>query len=365
MNRNPSLPVQGRRRQAAGFTLIELMVSVAIGLFLIAGVGSVYVASRRVFSSTGATTGMDDNARTAFEWIGASARQAGYQGCNRLSGTVNGDVRGSVNTANWWQNFANPVQGYTIGSGDPGFNNGSGGSAINATDALVLIGADTTGQAMVQNDDETDNPAVITTTTAHGFQAGQILLATDCQTNSYFVASTAAGTTITHAAGANCSQNLSSSCSGVTSAPAAGTNVTIAPGGLILPIVATAYFIAPSATGTTKGNSLWALTSTTSGTPTAVELVNGVQNMKIDYGIDTNDDGSIDGYTDTVTNWSQVAAIQVHLLLATLPDSGAVSSGSNTYTFDGSTVNPKAADPTDNRIYREYTSVFSLRNKSY
>mgnify|MGYP000505809460 CR=1 FL=1 len=46
-------------------------------------------------------------------------------------------------------------------------------------------------------------------------------------------------------------------------------------------------------------------------------LVDGIENLQIDYGVDTNSDGNADSYAAdpaSVTNWSNVVSVQIHLL---------------------------------------------------
>lgn len=52
------------------------------------------------------------------------------------------------------------------------------------------------------------------------------------------------------------------------------------------------------------------------GTRTPVPLVEGIENMQFDYGIDIDDDGAPDSYTTTpaLANWANVMAVRVNLL---------------------------------------------------
>ena len=366
-----SAPTPARPRRHAGFTLIELMVALAIGLFLITVVGSLYVASRSIFFATSSAASMDENARAAFDAIGNSVRNARYDGCKGLSGTASGDIRGPNynNTANWWQNFNQPVFGFeNLTANDTNFTvpaaTSAYGGTIAGTDALVLIGADLKHQATVNQSTITSaTAAVITTTLAHTYVPGETLIGSDCATTAYLVAdgSTVSGNNqITYSRTAyDCNIDLAgTACADVA------TPRTLQPGALILPVIANGYFIAKSAAGdANKGNSLWLSTTDidlggSSLAPVPLELVGGIENLHIEYGISNN---NAINYFDAnqVTNWTQVAALKVHLLLASQPDSRTASVGSNAITFNG--VNyPTAAN--DRRIYREYVEVFSLRN---
>jgi len=327
----------------AGLTLIELMISVAIGLFILAIIGGIYISSLRSFSTTNAMTGMDENARAVFNIIGNSARHAGFNGCGRIPGILQGDTRGG-GVGNWWQNTNEPVRGVADGSTT------SLAGAIAGTGALMLVGVDPAQEASVISDD-----GATIKTGSHNFISGQALLATNCKLNSFFINTSGPGNVITHAASANCSAQLATNCA--RGGAWVATPYVLSPGSLIMPVVANAYYIANSGTPG-KGRSLWTCTTGAN----CIELANGVENMALWFGVDTTASGSINNWVQpgSVADWTQVVAVRMHLLLATQPDSGAPTTGSNQYTFNGATVTPA-----DNRVYREYTTVFSVRNRNF
>jgi len=352
-------------RRQAGFSLVELMIAVAIGLLMLTFIGGIYISTTRSFAATTAVTGMDENARALFDVIGSSVRQSAFNGCGRISSVINGDTRTIPVTGgipdNWWQNTVQPVQGATLTSADGRFPNSHPANLLPAgstTDVLMLVGVDSQNAATVSAD---DGSTITTGTGSPAFQPTQTLLATSCQVNSFFVATVGtSGATITHDASANCSASLSSACAIVNVTAAAG-NPTLPVGSLILPVVANAYYIAPSGTPG-KGNSLWSCVDGVSGN--CNELSNGVENMAVYFGLDAAGRGSVDSWVPpgNVANWDQVKAVQVRLLLATMPDAGTVSAGGNAYTFNGATFTPA---PTDRRVYREYTAIFSARNTMF
>jgi len=69
-----------RMQKQTGFTLIELMVSMGIGLFLIAGVFSVYLNSSQSQKVVEDEVKLTDDARFALETISFDLRQAGVYG---------------------------------------------------------------------------------------------------------------------------------------------------------------------------------------------------------------------------------------------------------------------------------------------
>ncbi|MDH5393239.1 MAG: PilW family protein [Gammaproteobacteria bacterium] len=75
---------------AKGFTLIELLISVVIGMFLIAGVFTVYINGRVVQDKTEIQTRLIDDARFAVDTIGYDLRHAGYWGESNLHQMIKG-----------------------------------------------------------------------------------------------------------------------------------------------------------------------------------------------------------------------------------------------------------------------------------
>ncbi|NOU43674.1 MAG: hypothetical protein HOO87_08990 [Methyloglobulus sp.] len=104
------------------------------------------------------------------------------------------------------------------------------------------------------------------------------------------------------------------------------------------------------------------------------QLVEGVENLQIVYGVDTNSDFVPDYYSPafaTVADakWAQVVSVRVSLLLRTLDDN--IASEPLPYTFNGVT-GTDTYDPitglvnnpaTDRRIRRVFTTTIALRNR--
>jgi type IV pilus assembly protein PilW len=347
----------------AGLTLVEMMVAIVISMLLTVAIGGIYLGSKSSFRYQDALSRVQENARFAMERLSRDIRMAGYNGCGNLP---NVNVANTVNnwTKNPWVDLSNPVMGYEGGvSAFPAEFPG----AVPGTDAIILKGADTSNELTVikyyKSTGQID-------TTVNTIQAGEILIITDsdCSQTSIFQMTgpaSASHTNIVHDTGTgvpgNCTKDLGASCPG--SMPH-----QFQPGSSLLPMYANGYYIKPSATAD-GGNSLWmiSLTGQTIGRPTDAtdtELINGVENMQIEYGVDTDDtDNNIYGLSankyvkaNSVTDWSKVVSVKVSLLLAT-PDN--LSSKSQTYTYNGTTTTA-----TDRRVRHVYTSVINLRNRT-
>ena len=61
-----------------GLTLVELMVAMVLGLFLMLGVMSVYTQGRQQYQSAGVVARLQENTRFAFDVLETDIRLAGF-----------------------------------------------------------------------------------------------------------------------------------------------------------------------------------------------------------------------------------------------------------------------------------------------
>lgn len=88
-------------------------------------------------------------------------------------------------------------------------------------------------------------------------------------------------------------------------------------------------------------------------------VADGVEDLQLTYGIDSNADDTIDRYTeDTATlNWGQVLAVQVCMVVVSSQD-GVISQAQPYQDCAGATHTP-----TDRRLRRNISSTIQLRNR--
>lgn len=94
-----------------------------------------------------------------------------------------------------------------------------------------------------------------------------------------------------------------------------------------------------------------------------VPLVDGVENMQIEYGVDGNDDGSPDLYTASPTDttaWRNVMAVRIHLLTRSI-DATQGYRDSKTYVLGDKTI-PAAEDSFKRHVY---STTVQLINPSW
>jgi type IV pilus assembly protein PilW len=328
-----------------GFSLVELMVAMALGLIILGAVGYLYLGSRQTFRTTDAIARIQENARYALQIVAHDVRMAGYVGCANLSA-------GGTNTiatplAATPLTSANAINGWDAGAAAAAF----GGISRPAGDVISITGAfgsdvnllvPVSGSASLKIN---GNPLKIT--------AGDVLLVGDCRRADIFAATgvaAAAGTvTIAHGSANNTTPIL------------AGTYDTTA---VVMKLEQYTYFIGTNPSG---GRSLFR-NSLSEGT---VEVADNVWDMQILYAIDANGDGSADSATGyipagSVTNWSQVVSARISLLLVSQDN---VLSTPQTYTFFGDTstapssFTPGAGAPDRLRMHQVFTTTVGVRNR--
>jgi len=266
-------------------------------------------------------------------------------------------------TASWWLDTTRPIRVFNSTTGFPADLT----NIVSTSDAVTFIRSDSVSERLVTVHDPVT--ATFTVSSVPLFEQGDLLLVTDCQSSAFFQmtgpAPSSTNVTIEHndaasAAGftpGNCAKSLGTSCvTGVTKQFGAGS--------LVSRIVSNAFFIAPSSTPG-AGNSLYmrflSRTGKVVGT-TQVEMVPGVEAMRISYGVDDDGDLSANRFllandVDSLGLLNRVVSMHVEILVRS--QENGLSSTNQTYTFDGSSVTAP-----DRRIYKVFSTTLNLRNRS-
>lgn len=307
-------------RRSRGFTLIELMVAMLLGLIVIAGAASVFVASSATYKSNQGLSEVQTNARIAFELMSRDLRQAGLNGCNdngRVADVLNGSPADGGTT--WWADWNNAVHGYGPGSAtsDPALTVGTAaGDQVAGTDSIQLLGAADSGLSIASDNSEGGTKASIKLNEkTSDLQDGDVVVICDPDHAAIVQISTTNSSTVTftHNTGntqspGNCSKGLGYP----TVCSTNGNTYTYGPNSLVAKLAATDWYIGVNPAG---GKSLYRLALTTSGgnfVPQAQEMVRNVTDMQIKYHQSPNDTFVDAG---SVSDWSKVDAVSVQLTL--------------------------------------------------
>lgn len=177
-----NLPKGGIRQR--GLTLVELMVSLVLGLVLIGGVLNIFVANRETFRVTENLTRMQENARTGFDFIARDIREAGQNPCG--TPLVANVIRAAGGAIPWWADWNRGTIIGIDGSQDR-TDIVAFGTTTNArvagTDAVLVIRADQDEKTI---DTHVTASTLITLTSASNFQESDIVIACDLRSAAIF-----------------------------------------------------------------------------------------------------------------------------------------------------------------------------------
>lgn len=360
--------------RAKGFTLVELMVSMVIGLIIMAGALRVFIGMRESFRLEEAMSRMQENGRYAAEAIGVDARMAGFNGC--------------ITTVN---NLLNPAgTNYVPALYDPtrpltGFE--FAGTGVGATYAVTTLSPAGVATGSWADDTGTALPGLLQNTVLPGTdvlmvkRAGQRLVATTTGNtnqpatsitmniavtdpplnNAIMLVSDCIGADLFQNRGANGATTLSRAAGGANPGNLDPTTNDFShpylPGMEIYTYSATVYYVGTGASGEP---SLFRRRFPSGDIGNAEELVEGVESFQVLFGQDTNGDGAADTYVraNSVASWQRIVSLKVGLLMRTPLDS-RIDPDTATYNVLGTTINPLD----QRRVRRVLTWTVALRNR--
>lgn len=337
---NRSISVTNLRHRTAGFSLIELMISITLGLLIMTAVLALYLDLSRSNSELSKMNRQIENGRFTIQLLQQEIWHAGFWDTytpplpsvvpptaipNPCADFAAWDAAYIANM------YAIPVQGYVAGVAPPGDCNVTNPQAN--SDVLVIRHAETciTGTANCGN-----------------FNAGNLYLQT---------------------------QSCTDTGNGNHDATAANTPMLGTPGTDVYKkncttladkrkLITSVFYVRNYSV--TVGDGIPTLMRVDSGSgvmQAAQPVVEGIQSLKFEYGQDTDENGSPDVFDDcaacTETDWANVVAVRVHVLARNLEaSSGYVEDKS--YVLGTTTLGPF----NDGFMRHAYSSYVRLINPS-
>lgn len=342
-----------RRGKPHGVSLVELLVSLSLGLLVAGAMVALYLSTARNYRQFEAMGQLQSNARYVFEIMGHDIRMAGNMGCHVPEQPTPANFVSQYDQ-HWWSNTDRPLFGIresadANAAGDGGFPVEYGDKALRG-DSVIVLRADPDDQptgVIAAYNSASNDPIRLAT---GSFNTGSLLLLTDCRTTSSLFQAKAAeqGNAVLH------DSPLSSPLTGAQ-------DMT---GAQLLHLSANAYYLRNSTRKYANSGdyipSLYRQTLTTSSGQMATkaeELVSGVTDLQIRYGVDSDGNGELDGYVDAgaVADWSQVLAVRVTITLEANGDPDSATSTRHTLG-NGSTL-------ADRLLRRSYTATFGIRQR--
>ena len=347
LNRLPHDP-----RSQRGFTLIELMISLVIGLLLSAAIVKIYVDTSQIYKFQNAVSEVQENGRFASAFLRRATRLAGNFGCDasiKISGSTLSDAEEKrllfFNTEP--PGGAPPQPAQPIGGSE-----GGGVAGVNGenSDELILRGSTGGGVRLTAN--PANAAADLTVEANSGIDDGNTFgVISNCETTEIFkindVGNSAASDTIDF-----------DGTLGVIYTTEKGTRVQE---------VEVVHYCIGRATAWTAANTLMALKRLKN--PLAgencpndgEELVEGIQNLQVLYGVVTGPPFTIKYINAPAagsTDLANVKTLRVELLVRSLAN--AVTSTAVPPTLAGAAIVLAA---NDRYLYKVMTNTITLRNK--
>lgn len=345
-----------------GFSLVELMIAMTLGLAIMGGIIALFLSNKQAYRTQEALSRVQESGRLAFEIMARDIRMAGNLGCPRTGRVAN--VLKNQSTDWWADAFGPAIIGYD-GDQNPLPRNLS--NWVTGTDIITIRRA-ATDSFSVTNHNATS--AQFKLNKSHTLKNDDIIIVCDTAQASLFqiTNANASNVTIVHNEGTgdvgNCSKYLGhpDSCT----ANAKTEQVGKCPNGFtpceyeygadstLALYEAIAYYIGTNASG---NRSLYRIALTNA--LRSQELIEGIEDMQLTYGVDTTGDNQVDTYLDAsdVTDWTKVVSVQINLLAYSTDNN--VAGAQQSYTFKFDTNQPTTA--TDYRLRKGFSGTAFIR----
>ncbi len=386
------------KRLQSGLSLVEVMIAMAIGSVITVGVVQLFVANSETHRLMMGQSRMQESARFALDFMSRSIQQAGYRGCFSKNEIINTpitppdnlpyevDIRFGIqgfdaSGVNLWSPALTMLPQTTAGGADTnvyyqsieagfqpaltaaGRGAGTGidiAAVVSGTDVLTLRGLDQQDEEARVNALLGANDPVVVNDPPDGLDIMQDEMAVihDCEKATIFrvtsISAPAGGLiTIGHTTGNTGNLRNWFNTLAVKNSFNIDASVTA--------VQSDTYFIAPGAGENAQGStplSLWRK----SGITAPVELVEGVEDLQVLYGISTDGDNTPNQYVvaNFVTNWKEVTTIRVTVVVNSIDDVGGTSTPTH-----GCAIQECIPDEAyDGLVRRAFTQTIKLRNTS-
>ena len=348
-------------KRQAGLTLVELMVATTLSLVLLAGVLLVFTANKTTYQMQNGLGTLQENGRYAMRQIAADLQLAGFGGC--LSPRLDPRVVILANTPPpYLTNFTTGE--FFDGRNDETATHTYGGKAMyqgpdydadgtigdNGTDSIEIRGPLRSDVRFVTGEILTTG-TVDVIGTGSGFATDEYLMIADCAGADIFratgVTESGGDTQIEHTTTSTIPPGLLSRRYGADS--------------VVMEFATHTYFIADTGRVNSYNQPITALYRYDGGDAIPQELVDGVEDLQVQFALDTDGNGVVDDYQDPggVTDWSEVMAVRVSLLLNSVEGASATEAP---FTFFPNGTGPVTPVSGDLRLRQEFTALVSVRN---
>jgi type IV pilus assembly protein PilW len=301
------------KRKIRGYSLIELMVAITLGLVILAGMAQIFTNSKQGYQVQQGTSRLQENARFAIDYLSLYIRMADYWGSGVKASSVgfaSTPASGSgCSNAQWIVDPTNGIHGY---------KGAAAASSLGDATLAACIAAITTGY--IPNSDvlviRQVNPDTFATTTCVNATG----TSTTCPNGSPVTADS--GYWLRSAVGTRTGELFTNSDIATVNGVITGDYTNSTGGSQNFQFQAMVFFLAVADSGAGQTPTLYVLPSQGTSLGPAQPLVDGVEMLKFEYGVDTQynsagDTLSVSAYlpADKVTNWAQVISLRVSMIV--------------------------------------------------
>lgn len=327
------------RYRSRGFSLVELMISLLLGVIVVGALVGFLHGSKRSWRLDDAVARIQEDARLVHYNLALDVREAGF-GC--LDNVTN--IVSTLNSGSDIDfNFDNVIEGYDSATGYP---DTIAASVVSGTDVLVIRG--TYGSEVSLETEMPDTSAVLKTTVMDPapITTDDIVLLTDCNSAAIFQV-----TNYTDANG-NIVHNTGSGTPGNSTKSFGHKYVA---GSQVIKVHSTSYYIGTS----DYGEPALIRRVNDSGTAEETLIAEGVEDMQLMFGMNTDGISGVDGYYEAsqVSDWDDVVSVRFNLLLRSLEDN--VLDDDQSYRFNDTDVTA-----TDHYLRRPLGFVVTVRGQA-
>ena len=273
-----------------GFTLIELMIAMVLGLLVIGAAFGIFLSSKRVYQASQGLGRMQESSQLAFEMMARDLREAGGSPCD--STIQAGNI---VSGSPWYANWASPLLGYDS-SGVTG--------QVAGTDAVQLV---RTGDEAVTTTAAGVSSFTYTSTPSKTYSTTDVLMICDNRAFGIFIpASPAAGSVAVSSTANGCNylpQPGAGTCAGTA------TQYSFPKFSTISSMQGARWFVRDPDANAANGYSLYRQVNAGS----AEEMIEGVVDMQLTYL--RNGAYVAASALGTPAEWGEVRAVRIALTL--------------------------------------------------
>ena len=348
-----------KTKRSRGFTLVEIMVALAIGALLLSGIVQVFISLKRTDRVALALSRVQEAGRTAVDTLAYDFRMIGYKGCADPAIVENINI--IANNPPTTDFIETSLRGFDVAA-----NNWSTGTELTDidgaaakearlnSDVISIMRASEDATALNEHDNNNSNVKV--QGNPLNLSQGDIAIVADCESMDIFRITNVTGTGETTFAHSNSNNSSSKLSKAYTDENAR-----------MMTFISNTYFVGDTGRKNSSGDTIYALYRRNLA-GTVDEIVEGVENLQITYGHTfVNGNRRFISASTAGLDMTQVTSIKFSVLVAS-NDRVLENADSFDYPMSGANAQPASSGGTvtyadDRRLRKVFNMTVNLRNR--